>query len=172
LHAAGDVIRPQKESVMQKSLAVLLTAVIFGPSAQAGDLDAVAAPIRQLFDGFNHGDTKSVLAAYAEGDITIIDEIAPYRWRGRGAPQSWATDYQAQARAKGIEGGTVTYGEPSRIEIDGRRAYVVVPTSSVYTMRGQPIREEAQVTFVLRDGTRGWKISSWTWTGVPPHPAP
>jgi ketosteroid isomerase-like protein len=157
---------------MQKSLAVLLTFIVLAAGAQAEDQSAIAAPIRQLFDGFNRGDPKSALAAYDEGDITIIDEIPPFRWRGRGAPMAWAADYQAHARARGIAGGTVTYDEPTRIETLGQRAYVVVPTVSLYARQGQPIREEAQVTFVLRHSARGWKIGSWTWTGVPPHPAP
>jgi len=129
-------------------------------------------PICQFIDGFNTGDTKSAFAAYAPGDILIIDEFAPHRWFGPHAAQDWAAAYDKHAQATGVSGGSVKYGNPTRVEIDGDVAYVIVPTLYVYKERGSPMTEEGQMTFVLLGEPAGWKISSWVWSGVKPRPSP
>jgi hypothetical protein len=136
--------------------------------AAAGD---VTGPIHQFIDGFNSGDTKSAFAAYASGDIVIVDEFAPHRWVGPHAAQEWAADYDKHAQATGVTDGMVKYGAPTRMEIEGKSAYVIVPTVYTYKEHGKPIAEEGQMTFVLKLEAGAWKISGWTWSGGKPHPA-
>ena len=136
-------------------------------SAAAGE---VLAPIHQFIDGFNVGDVQSAYAAYAPGDITIVDEFAPHRWVGPKAPQAWAADFDKHARATGVSDGMVKYGAPTRAEVEGDVAYVIIPTVYLYKQHGQATAEEGQMTFVLHSSGKFWKIVSWTWSGVPPHP--
>ena len=82
---------------MKRALAIIL---LTSASLAASPAD-VTMPIRQFIDGFNTGDTKSAYAAYASGDITIVDEFAPHRWTGPHAPQDWAADYDKHAQATG-----------------------------------------------------------------------
>jgi hypothetical protein len=131
----------------------------------------VTAPIRQFIDGFNKGDVKSAYAAYATGDITIVDEFAPHLWTGPHAPQEWAADYEKHAQATGVTDGKVTYSKPTRIEIEGSMAYVVMPTLYVYKEHGKALQEEGQITAVLHSDAGNWKMRGWTWTGVKPHAA-
>jgi hypothetical protein len=116
---------------MKKAIFALLASVLLVPAvaAAAGD---VTVPIRQFIDGFNTGDVKSAYAAYATGDIVIVDEFAPHRWFGPHAPQEWAADYDKHAQATGISDGTVKYGPPTRTEIESDLAYVIVPTTYLY----------------------------------------
>ena len=129
----------------------------------------VTVPIHQFIDGFNTGDTKAAYAAYATGDIVIVDEFAPHRWSGTHAAQDWAADYDKHAQATGVADGSVQYGPPTRTEIEGDVAYVIVPTVYNYKEHGQLTAEEGQMTFVLRLESGAWKISAWTWSGVKPH---
>ena len=46
---------------------------------------------------------------------------------------------------------------------------VVMPTLYLYKEHGRALREEGQMTVVLNHEANGWKIRSWTWTGVKPH---
>ena len=131
----------------------------------------VTAPIHQFIDGFNNGDTKSAFAAYASGDIVIIDEFAPHRWVGPHAAQEWAADYDKHAQATGVADGIVKYGAPTRTEIEGKVAYVILPTVYSYKEHGRAVVEKGQMTFVLKDEAGEWKISGWTWSGEKPHPA-
>ena len=63
------------------------------------------------------------------------------------------------------------YGQPTRTEIEGDVAYVIVPTIYLYKEHGNAITEEGQMTFVLHREADVWKISAWTWSGVKPHSA-
>ena len=155
---------------MKKAILALLASVLLAPAAMLAALGDVTAPIHQFIDGFNTGDVKSASAAYATGDIVIVDEFAPHRWVGPHAPQEWAADYDRHALATGVSDGSVKYGAPTRTEIEGDVAYVIVPTIYTYKEHGQPLAEEGQMTFVLHAEAGGWKISSWTWSGVKPHP--
>jgi hypothetical protein len=140
-------------------------------SAQAAAPGDVMAPIRQGIDGFNKGDNKTAFAAYSKGEVTVVDEFAPFRWTGPGAEKLWADAYGKHATATGVSDGSVSYGEPTRTEIAGDRAYVVVPTVYTYKDHGKPTVEEGQMTFVLRVEEGSWKIRGWTWSGGKPHPA-
>ena len=130
----------------------------------------VTTPIHQFIDGFNTGDTKTAYAAYSSGDIAIVDEFAPHRWTGPHAAQDWAADYDKHAQATGVTDGSVQYGPPSRTEIEGDAAYVIIPTIYNYKEHGHPTTEEGQMTFVLHLEENAWKISGWTWSGLKPHP--
>ena len=152
------------KTAIPKFLAVFLIAT--SAFAASGD---VTTPIRQFIDGFNTGDVKSAYAAYATGDITIVDEFAPHRWTGPHAAQDWAADYDEHAQATGVTDGLVKYGEPTRTEIEGDVAYVIVPTVYTYKEKGHPLVEEGQMTFVLYQEAGTWKIRGWTWSGVKPH---
>ncbi|HEX3892577.1 MAG TPA: hypothetical protein VHW46_08395 [Terracidiphilus sp.] len=149
------------------SLAVFVFAVALVPMAPAQD---VVAPIRQAIDGFNSGDTQSFFAACTPNQMSIIDEFAPYRWIGPHAAQDWAAAYDKHAQATGVTDGSVKYSKPTRIEIEGSSAYVIVPTVYVYKQNAKPTTEEGQMTFSLHREAAGWKITAWTWTGVKPHP--
>lgn len=156
---------------MKRFLLALTASTLLAPSVFAAQATNVMTPIRQFIDGFNSGDTKSASAAYASGDILIIDEFAPHRWTGQNAAHEWADAYEKHAQATGVSDGSVKYGNPTRTEIEGEVAYVIVPTVYNYKQDGRPTAEEGQMTFVLRVEGGAWKITAWTWSGVKPHPA-
>ncbi len=156
---------------MRKAILALLAAVSLAPVAVAAAPSDVTAPIRQFIDAFNGGDMKAAYATYATGDITIVDEFAPHRWVGPHAAQEWAADYDKHAKATGVTDGKVTYGKPTRTEIEGDVAYVVMPTTYLYKEHGKPMVEEGQITVVLHAEAGAWKMSGWTWSGVKPHAA-
>ena len=155
---------------MKKAILALLVCVPLAPAAKAAVTGDVAAPIRQFIDAFNSGGAEAEYAACAKGDIVIIDEFAPHLWVGPRAPQQWAADYDKHAQATGVTEGRVTYGAPTRKEVEGDKAYVIVPTVYLYKERGKPLIEEGQLTLTLHVEAGAWKITGWTWTGVKPHP--
>jgi hypothetical protein len=173
LSARGALLRPIGDYLVKmiRTTAVLLASLVVTDAALAATTAELTAPIHQFIDGFNTGDVKSAYSSYASGDITIIDEFAPHRWTGPKAPQEWAAEYDKHARATGVSEGLVKYSDPSRTEVEGNAAYVIVPTVYLYKEHGQSTAEEGQMTFVLARVNGAWKIKSWTWSGVPPHPA-
>ena len=71
------------------------------------------------------------------GASLIVDEFAPHRWIGPHAPQEWIADYDKNAKATGVTDGRVTYGKPTRTEIEGDLAYVIMPTVYLYNATRQ-----------------------------------
>src|SRR5471030_171927 len=135
-------------------------------AAAAATTDAdVAAPIHQFVDAFDKGDGATAAAAHWTEDLTIVDEVPPYVWKGPQAFATWAHDLAADDAKGGVNGEKVTLGTVSRTEIDGDNAYVVIPAVFSFKDHGAPMSEPAQMTFALRKGPGGWRISAWTWTG-------
>jgi len=154
------------------AIIALLAGVLCVPAIMGAGRDDVSSPVRQFIDGFNAGDVQSAFAAYATtGAITIVDEFAPHIWSGPDAAHQWAEAYDKHAQATGVTDGKVTYGQPTRTEIEGDVAYVIMPTVYFYKERGKPLREEGQMTVVLNREAGAWKIRGWTWSGVKPHAA-
>lgn len=137
-------------------------------TVQAAPPDAqVVAPVKQFLDSFNKGDTKGAAAAHA-AEVTIIDEVAPHMWQGRGAFEAWARDLGAHDKKLGITDQKVTLGEATTVVVSGDHAYVVNPATYVYKEQGKAMRETAQMAFALAKEASGWKIAGWTWAGTPP----
>jgi|SRR5579871_6339187 ketosteroid isomerase-like protein len=157
---------------MKQAFVVWLALILCVSAAAPAVKDDPAAPVRQFIDGFNTNKVESAFAAYAtSGSITIVDEFAPHIWSGPNAAHEWAEAYDKHAQATGVTDGKVTYKDPTRTEVEGNFAYVVLPTLYIYKEHGKPLQEEGQMTAVLNKEASGWKIRSWTWTGVKPHSA-
>lgn len=149
---------------MRKSILVAAMALLVATAASAQAPADVMAPIRQFIDGFNKGDVPSAIAACAE-ETSIIDELAPFYWSGTGACGQWASDYDADARKKGITAGAVTMSAPRHHAIEGDRAYVVIPVSYEVTQNGKQVKQSGAVMAVtLSKGASGWKITAWSWS--------
>jgi ketosteroid isomerase-like protein len=151
---------------------LLATAMLAGAPALAATEAELAAPIHQFVDSFNKGDLAGAAAAYAQTDLTIVDELPPYIWRGPGAVRSWAGDLTHDIERRGLSNASLTVGEPIRTEVDGDSAYVIVPAVYAYLEHGKPMNEPARMTYTLMRGPGGWKISSWSWTGLKPVEGP
>ena len=145
------------------SIAFLVAALAAGPAFSA-EKDDVMGPVKQFIDGFNKGDVKSALAACAE-QTSIVDEFPPHEWHGPGACAMWAKDFDTDAKKNGITDGKVTIGKPRHVDIAGDRAYVVVPASYAYKLKGKPMKETgSMLTIALQKGASGWLMTGWTWT--------
>lgn len=135
-----------------------------GKPPAASEKRAVMAPVHQFIDGFNKGDTKHAIAAYAD-QTSIIDKFPPHEWHGADAYSKWADDYDADARMKGITDGIVTLGTPWHVDITGNRAYVVTPANYTFKQKGKPVKEiNSMMTLTLQKSGAGWRITGWAWT--------
>ena len=128
---------------------MLCTGLLAGSTVQAQPIDPqIAAPVTRFVDAFNKGDVAGAAATHASAaDLVIVDEVAPYLWRGAKAFETWMGDLDRDAKAKGITDQQVTLGKVTRVETDGTSAYLVVPSVYAFKEKGVAMREEAQMTF-------------------------
>jgi ketosteroid isomerase-like protein len=141
-----------------------------GATAEAQTPDAqVIAPIQKFIDSFNKGDIAGAAETHAaDADLVIMDEVSPFLWRGPRAFQQWSTDLDGDSKKRGITDQMVKIGRPTRTEVSGDQAYVVVPVVYTFKESGAAMREAAQMTFALKKSPAGWLIHGWTRTGPKP----
>ena len=160
-----------RTSIIGAGVLALLGSALLAGSAIATPADDAAAPIAQFVAAFDKGDMKGAAAVSDSANLTIIDEVAPYVWKGSSALGDWAHDLIGGDAKAGVTGESVAISKPTRAEVDGDSAYVIV--SAVYSFKdhGAPMSEPAQMTFAMHRGADGWKIAAWTWTGPKATPA-
>ena len=149
-----------------KVIATMLLGTVLGLGAApalAAD-PAVEAPIQHFIAAFNKGDMAGAAVTMAPR-VSIIDEVAPFQWRGPDAFTRWGASLAADSKAKGYSNESVTLGTPSRELVSGANAYVIVPATYAFTQKGVKMAEESQLTFTLWKVDGAWKITGWTWTG-------
>jgi len=148
---------------MRLVMLALTVTLVAGP-AGASEKNDVMATVRQFIDGFNKGDTKSLVAACAS-PASIIDDFPPHAWQGATACSDWATAFEAEVKKDAITDSIVTLGKPRHVDVTGDRAYVVVPASYKYREHGKPVSETGSTfTVALQKGPAGWLIAGWAWS--------
>ncbi len=143
---------------------VALFLVVFSHAQTPGSAQtAVLVSVRQFVDGFNKGDTKTLLAACAD-QTSILDEFPPHEWHGTGACAKWVSDFDADAKKNGITDGVVTLSNPSHVDITADHAYVVIPANYTFKQKGRPVSEVGSIiTLTLQKSQSGWRITGWSW---------
>ena len=129
--------------------------------AHASEADSVKQTVRTWFAKFNAGDGAGALALNTENG-SIIDEFAPFRWT-RFA--DWFKDYDAYAQTNGITASKIRIGNFTHVNVDGGRAYVVVPATYVFRENGRPHSEPATDVLSLEKINGSWRITSAAWLG-------
>jgi|SRR3954467_954631 ketosteroid isomerase-like protein len=148
-----------------------LACLCAGSAVQAQTVDPqAAATITRFVDAFNKGDMAGAAATHA-ADVVIVDEVAPFLWRGTTALKDWAAALAADSKTEGMSDEKVTLSAAARMETKGSDAYVVVPAVFSFKKGGTAMRESAHLAVVLKKDANGWLIQSWTWTG-PKAPTP
>lgn len=146
------------------ALVAALVMVTAAPGVAApADNAAVMATVNQFVDGYNKNDTKMQVTA-CTSPASIIDEFAPHSWQGPTACADWVRDGAASNRSQGITNTVVTLGRPWQVQVNGNRAYVVVPATFTYKQKGKPQTESGSVfTLALKKTAAGWRIAAWAW---------
>ena len=61
--------------------------------------------------------------------------------------------------------GVVKLGKPRHVDVTGDRAYVIVPATYMYKVKGKPAKESgSMLTIALQKGASGWLMTGWAWT--------
>jgi ketosteroid isomerase-like protein len=121
------------------------------------------AAVRHYIDAFNRGDQKGMAAAFAVPG-SILDGMAPHVWHGPTATQDWYRDVLAEGEEHGASEYHVTLGQPLHDNITGDSAYVVVPATMTFKVRGKQVTQTGAVfTVALRQLADQWRIAAWAW---------
>jgi ketosteroid isomerase-like protein len=130
--------------------------------------DDPMAAVRKYVDAFNRGDAAVMATTFAVPG-SILDGMAPHVWQGPTATQDWYRDVLIEGKQHGASDYFITLGEPLHNNVTGDSAYVVVPATMTFKLRGQQVTQSGAVyTVALRKLAEGWRIAAWAWAkGTP-----
>jgi ketosteroid isomerase-like protein len=123
----------------------------------------VVAAITDFVKAVNRGDQDRALALLTK-DVSIVEDLAPYRWRGPTAGAEWLLAMHENAQANAITGIFMQLGRATRVEVEGEHAYVIVEGHLTYN-GVKLLHSHGTLTFALIKELRGWLISAFAWTG-------
>jgi ketosteroid isomerase-like protein len=150
------------------AVALSLTVV----SAAAADPADALAVIRK-FNGAANGDDRAAYASYCAPDITFVDHVPPYVFRGPTACQDeWDAVLAWITREKIAVTDYSSLGDPAFVDETPDRVYAVYPATAALSRRGKRQIERGLWTFVVRREPAGWRIASVTWSTLAFAPAP
>ena len=132
-------------------------------SAPLPDTTGPISAVRDYIAGFNSGDVESMAALCAD-PMSILDGMPPHVWHGPTASQDWYRDVLVEGEHLGAADYFVELGEPRHVNVTGDSAYVVVPTTMTFKLRGTQITQTGATFIVaLRKLQDGWRIAAWAW---------
>ena len=131
--------------------------------------NAVAAAVRTMVDAVNSGDFAGAIAAFTEAPV-IIEDLAPYLWRGADAPSNWLSAMGANAARLNVQSVLMAVEQPTRVEVDAQVAYAVIPGELRLAGEGGDLFAKGVLTLTLQCVCGRWLIDALVWSG--PEPAP
>jgi ketosteroid isomerase-like protein len=144
------------------SLLAAVFAMLAAPAAAKSVAAAVMAPISAMLAATN-ADKGAELAAYYTADAVVVDEFAPYAWTGPTAAAQWWAGVDKQMAQMGTKTIHAVAQPIKHYDVTGDSAYVVVPLSISYVVKGKPGHETGLFTLTLRRSGGTWKIATQTW---------
>lgn len=152
-------------SVMLAIVSMIAVSAAPGKAADTAD-SHMLAPINALVQSLNTGD-NGFKTAFAT-DAIVVDEFAPFAWRGDNAGARWLTDFGIFLKSVYITHPHVTLNKVLAEEVKGDDAYVVQSATFAGSIGDKPFSEQGAWTFVLRKtSAQGpWVIALDTWARV------
>ncbi len=129
--------------------------------------EAMMAPIRLLARFMATLDDSNLEGVFA-GDLTIIENFAPYVFRGAGAADAWRAGFREHA--EGLSGLTPEFEPSQDFSRTGNQVYFVLPTRWTGESRKRPFTEKGGWSFVLVPSDGGWRIAAYAWSVIELRP--
>lgn len=129
--------------------------------------EAMLAPIRRLALFMATLDESQLEGVFAD-DLTIIENFAPYIFRGPQAADAWRVGFREHAQ--GLSGLVPEFGEAQDFSKTDDRVYFVLPTRWTGESRKRPFTEQGGWSFVLAPRDGGWRIAAYAWSVIELRP--
>jgi hypothetical protein len=129
-------------------------------TAKAAPDAVMMLPVRALVEFMATLD-DALLADVFAADTVIVENFAPYVFRGPDATARWRAGFREHAAT--LAGLIVTFGTAQDFSVDGDTAYFVLPTTWTGRTREKPFREEGGWAFVLERRGEGWRVACYAW---------
>src|SRR5215213_9737659 len=100
----------------------------------------IESTVGKFVDDVNSGRIEAALARFT-GDVTIVEDLAPYRWHGPDAGAQWLRAMATNAERLGVTAVVMDLGTPQRIEVEGATGYAIFAGTVLLKRIDQTLRE-------------------------------
>lgn len=125
------------------------------------------APIRRLVGFMATLDDSKLEGVFAE-DLTIVENFAPFHFRGDGAAQAWRAGFVEHAST--LSDLVCEFGAAQDFSLEDQTAYFVQPTRWSGKSHGRPFTELGGWSFILTHRTGRWRIAAYAWSVIEIRP--
>jgi hypothetical protein len=125
-----------------------------------GPDNIMMAPVQavaQFMAGLNAAHLEGVFAS----DALIVENFAPYIFRGADAVARWQDGFREHAAT--LCDLKVAFGAPQDFSRTGDIVYFVLPTRWTGLTREKPFEEDGGWAFVLGRHGEAWRIACYAW---------
>jgi ketosteroid isomerase-like protein len=151
--------------VVVTAVALLVLRCNAAAASYPQEMRPIMQPVNAVLAAMASHSDRQLAAAYTP-DAVIIDTQAPYRWSGTNAADDWLSSLTTYGKLHYAR--FTAFGDPMQVEHGADRAYVTVLGSLSGLGSRSGLRQNVLLTFTLRDVGGAWKITSQSWTDVPP----
>jgi hypothetical protein len=125
------------------------------------------APIRHLAWFMATLEDSNLAEVFAD-DLTIVENFAPFLFRGDGAARAWRAGFIEHART--LSDLVPAFGTAQDFSRDDQMAYFVLPTTWTGKSHGRPFCEKGGWSFLLTHATGHWRIAAYAWSVIEIRP--
>ena len=129
--------------------------------------EAMLAPVRRLARFMATLDDSNLVDVFAD-DLTIVENFAPYLFRGDGAAEAWRAGFVDHSLT--LRDLVASFDAAQDFNRDGKTAYFVLPTTWTGKSHGRPFIEKGGWSFILTLGTGDWRIAAYAWSVIDIRP--
>jgi hypothetical protein len=97
-------------------------------------------------------------------DGVVIDESAPFIWRGPHAASQWVANVKRLFVKMSVTNFKTSVGTPIEYNQTDDGAYLILPMTLSAQAKPRPFSETGTMTFTFQNAFGFWKISSAVWT--------
>jgi hypothetical protein len=121
---------------------------------------AQMVPVQKIARFIATGE-DACLTAFAQRDVVILENFAPYLFAGPNPVASWAQGMRAHTST--LSGLRHRFGQAQDFSDDGQVAFFSLPTHWSGISNGQPFQEDGGWSFVIIRQGDAWKVRNYGW---------
>jgi len=155
---------------MQIRYIAAFLAAVLAPAVAGAAPNVPPAAIVKLTNAVIHAagtDDASGLAGIFTSDAVVVDENAPFVWRGAGAGVAWWGVVDAVTKKAKLTHLKVVNARVSEFVSTATDAYLIEPMTITGTIADKPFAESGTTTYTFHNAGGKWLISTMVWTTKP-----
>lgn len=123
---------------------------------------ALLAPIEKIARFIETGD-ESLLSAFANKGVVIIENFAPHLFQGEDAVKRWSQKILSWHEPPSDLVLKHKFGPPQDLSVRDNLAFLSLPTHWTISEGGNSVEEDGGWAFVLVQEDGEWRVRSYGW---------